>query len=223
MGRRYTTYRIWRLEMQMHSPDKSVVWIDIPKNASSFISNHLKLLKWHDKAFGPLDNNLTYFVVLRDPFERWISGFVEDCKIIEDSNGSSTNRIAESVCQDNSWFLDFIFSKYRMSNQNNIFKSFTIGSRTKLQIDFLLSKLHLERTTFFKCDHTLNFKLYHWLLGEGQKNDFTHLEPVNEEKDSLFYNKVLQYLNDGKNLSKKEQLLHYLKPDYNFMNSLTFY
>jgi|LakMenE18May11ns_1017448.scaffolds.fasta_scaffold9772399_2 hypothetical protein len=209
--------------MHEYSPDKSIVWINIPKNASSFISSHLKQLKWQDNPFEPLDDNLTYFVVLRDPFERWISAFVEDCKVIEHSNGSSSNRIAESVCQDNTWFLNFIFSEYRMSNQNKILKSLTMGFHTKLQIDFLPKNLHLERTTFFKCDNTLNFKLYHWLLGEGIKNSFIHLEPVNVTKDSLFYNKIVQYINDPINRDKKEALQEYLKPDYDYINSITFY
>ena len=63
-------------------PTLKYAWINIPKNASSFIQTALDDNKWNDVPDDLINSiaespNIKKLVVLRDPVERWISGFAE--------------------------------------------------------------------------------------------------------------------------------------------------
>ena len=63
-------------------PTLKYAWINIPKNASSFIQKALDDNKWNDVPDDLINSiaespNIKKLVVLRDPVERWISGFAE--------------------------------------------------------------------------------------------------------------------------------------------------
>ena len=63
-------------------PTLKYAWINIPKNASSFIQKALGDNKWNDVPDDLINSiaessNIKKLVVLRDPVERWISGFAE--------------------------------------------------------------------------------------------------------------------------------------------------
>ena len=63
-------------------PTLKYAWINIPKNASSFVQKVLDDNKWNDVPDDLINSiaespNIKKLVVLRDPVERWISGFAE--------------------------------------------------------------------------------------------------------------------------------------------------
>ena len=63
-------------------PTLKYAWINIPKNASSFIQKALDDNKWNDVPDDLINSiaespSIKKLVVLRDPVERWISGFAE--------------------------------------------------------------------------------------------------------------------------------------------------
>jgi|TARA_R110000772_G_scaffold198836_2_gene309510 hypothetical protein len=63
-------------------PTLKYAWINIPKNASSFVQKALDDNKWNDVPDDLINSiaespNIKKLVVLRDPVERWISGFAE--------------------------------------------------------------------------------------------------------------------------------------------------
>jgi len=70
------------------NPDNTIVYISIPKNASSFVSTLLFDNKWNlfindnnhiitNNTNIPTNNVQECFVILRDPFTRWISGITQ--------------------------------------------------------------------------------------------------------------------------------------------------
>ena len=63
------------------SPDLTNIWINIPKNASSFIQKVLTDNGWKEPpkylVQNLLDSSIEKTIILRDPVQRWISGFSE--------------------------------------------------------------------------------------------------------------------------------------------------
>lgn len=189
---------------------KNLCYIAIPKNASTLVSNHLLSLQWQYIDWSNVKSDFTLFVIIRDPLERWISGFVEDIYTNLHNDFFSRNIIHEIETRD-SWFLDWIFFS----------KTFHIGLHTGLQKDWINQFSH-PQIIFFKLDASINYKLHHWLIGEGMSNDFLKLPKENVKHNLLMYNRITEYLFDAKNQRYKEKLLEYLKPDYELINSTKF-
>lgn len=193
------------------SPDKKLQFYPIYKNASQFVETNLELLGWERNNID-LDNLPLFFTILRDPFDRWISGFIQE--IINTTNYKIEEILLETIKDDNtSFLLDFLFE----------FPIFNFGKATELQINYDLHKIPNDKIVFIKFDANLNSKLNHWLLGEGIKNDFLQKSPINVHSKNTLYKKVQNYFFDAKNIKTKEKLLEYLKPDYDFINSIKFY
>jgi hypothetical protein len=181
----------------------------ITKNASRFVTNHLLELGWKQTELSDNDNFI-FFLILRDPYKRWISGLVKDIfNDIDDENLSQ--KISAELQSKRTWFLDWIFRT----------KTFDISIHTQLQTRWLNKKLLLQSPIYFNLENKLNFKLHHWLIGEGLSSNFLNL-PMESKKHYTIYQNVETYLFDYKNQNKKELLLEYLQPDYNFINSIHF-
>jgi len=193
------------------SPDKKLQFYPVYKNASQFVETNLERLGW-ERNHIDLDNLPLFFTVLRDPFERWISGFVQE--IANTTNYKIEEILLENITDNNSSFLlDFIFE----------FPLFNIGTATELQVNYAFNKIPQSNIIFFKHGPNLNFKLHHWLLGEGIKNTLLNQSPINVLSNNLLYQKIQNYFFDAKNIATKEKLLEHLKPDYDFINSIKFY
>jgi hypothetical protein len=191
----------------------NICYLAIPKNASSSITNHFRALQWQEIELSNITPEHTLCIILRDPYKRWISGFVEDIYNYCNNDILKDKIIGEIKSKDN-WFLDWIFFS----------KSFDIGFHTKLQKDCMHVPLSLPKETiFFKLENNLNFKLHHWLVGEGIQNNFLQTDKQNVKQDLQIYKIIQAYLFDAKNQDKKDKLLKYLKPDYDFINSIKFY
>lgn len=193
------------------SPDKKLQFYPVYKNASQFVETNLERLGW-ERNHIDLDNLPLFFIILRDPYERWISGFVQE--IVNTTNYKIEKILLENITDNNSSvLLDFILE----------FPLFNIGKATELQVNYAFHKIPHSNIIFFKHESNLNFKLHHWLLGEGIKNKFLNQSPINVLSNSLLYQKIQNYFFDAKNITAKEKLLEHLKPDYDFINSIKFY
>ena len=62
----------------MSLPDNDLMYVNIPKNASSWTKPNLLDWKWENYNYHT-DNlyHKTAIIVLRDPVERWLSGIAE--------------------------------------------------------------------------------------------------------------------------------------------------
>ena len=59
----------------LRSPDKKNFYLNIPKNASTYLSNTLLANGWHYHTLGDDSDRIEHaMVVLKDPVDRWVSG-----------------------------------------------------------------------------------------------------------------------------------------------------
>ena len=196
------------------SPDQKLAFFGIYKNASTFINTNLEEIGW-ERGHINLRRMPTIFTVLRDPYERWISGFVQDVKDKYDSKTKSNETLemlTKDIKDNSSSILDFLFT----------FKLFTYGPATELQSQYPLGSIPTNKIVFFNQGSNLNFKLHHWLFGEGIENNFLNAKPLNINSNSELYLKILCYLSDGKNHQAKSKLLEHLEPDFQLLKSVNF-
>jgi hypothetical protein len=195
------------------SPDKTLIYYPMYKNASTFITDNLEHIGWK-RGVIDLSNMPTVFTVLRDPYERWVSGFVQEIKNTAKYGDNNTREILlNDINGNSSIILDFVFS----------LQLFTYGLATELQSNFPLDRIPNNKIVFFKHGSNLNFKLYHWLLGKGFKTNFLNAQSLNVSSNDILYNKILCYLTDKKNQEAKSKLIEHLAPDYQLINSITFF
>ena len=182
----------------------------IPKNSTSFISSHLSELNWESLDIKDINRSYTIFMVLRDPYQRWISGFVEE--IYGQDHTTLYQKIIKDILNNDFWFVDQILET----------KNFNIGWHTKLQVNFMPHKFSGE-VVYFKQENNLNFKLNHFLLGEGIKSNFLNLPKKHVRNNLPMYKNIENFLSDEKNSKYKESLVEYLKPDHDLINTVAFY
>ena len=63
----------------LFNPDRTIVWINVPKCGSSFMQKVFHDFGWSEYKYhhALLKTDMDKIIVLRDPVERWISGFSE--------------------------------------------------------------------------------------------------------------------------------------------------
>jgi len=176
-------------------PGDQLLYMHIPKNASSFTSEKLttvgfELLNCYNeqKYTNPI------MVVLRDPMERWFSGVLEYL----------VKQFADPVEVVNS--------------KEVLFEKFELDEHTARQTKFLHG-LDTNNITFLKCDKNYGNNLVHFfnknniaLSSEpGVRNKSTE-SPVKQKLKPLLLEKINQ-----------AKLVEYLQPDYKLFESVEFY
>jgi len=127
----------------LESPDKSTIYISIPKNASSFVSDWLFENEW---ASRPIEaTNPTYVaLVLRDPIDRWCSGIAEYLQWLEiqpDEYTPATDKLIFDVVNrfnDHTWpqhvFYENIFpNRPRMLFRTDLDLQHSLKQQFRLQ------------------------------------------------------------------------------------------
>lgn len=193
----------------MYLEKNNLFYQAIPKNASTFVTAHLSELGWAHSIDGNIPENLTIFVILRDPYQRYISGIIDEIQKIPTS---LKKQIISNIMANNNWFLDWLAH----------FNTFNLGPSTNLQIiNYKVNKPNgNNNTVFFNLDDQFNLKLHNWLVEQGISNNFLNLLPLNVRKTSTLYSKINQYFTNNHISNRK--LMSYLKPDYEFINSINF-
>ena len=127
----------------LESPDKSTIYISIPKNASSFVSDWLSENDW---TTLPIEaTNPTYVaLVLRDPIDRWCSGIAEYLQWLEiqlDEYTPATDKLIFDVVNrfdDHTWpqhvFYENIFpNRPRMLFRTDLDLQHSLKQQFRLQ------------------------------------------------------------------------------------------
>jgi len=198
-------------------PTLRVQNIFVLKNGTSFIRHHAEQLNWQLKSI-PLNQTISRFVILRDPFRRWLVGFTQEIKeFIYTRPKSDQEQILNLFNGNFNWFLEFLLDRGFMY----------IHTPMQLQVKFLdipLQVLGKENITFFKMNELLGYSLNHWLHGEGVPNKFNNgkINATDEVNDSIFRN-ISTFFMDAKNIERKQKIMDYLQPDYELLNSVRFF
>lgn len=187
----------------MTTLDSDLMYVQIPKNASSWTKPNLL-------DFGWADFNYHYdhlykkhaLVVLRDPVERWLSGVCEYFALYQsDINTNNFNKT----------FYDFLIDQTVLDDHTE-------------QQHYFIDGLSYSNITFFLCNkdyrvHFSNFFRQRGLDNKYYKYDFQHTT-VNNYTRSKFKKIFEPLLLESKYLNK---IKDFYKKDYELMNSVQFY
>jgi hypothetical protein len=187
----------------MTNTHQNLMYVNIPKNASSWTKPNLKDLKWED--FNYHYNNLYKkhaLVVLRDPVERWLSGICEYFTLYHANIDAGLF---------NSVFYDLLLDQI------------TLDDHTEKQFYFI-DGLNTERITFFMCDENYRLNFSKFLIEHGYENryhryDYQHTTsscPIRSKFKKIFEPLVSEpkYL---------ERIKEHYKQDYELIESVQFY
>lgn len=113
-----------------------LAYVNIPKNASTQTKNQFLSNGFEFSYFVEHNNDVSYIVLLRDPLERWFSGLFEYLKRRHNYDDIRLN--------------DKFIKKLN--------KKLIYDEHTEHQ-HYFIRGLPLERTKFFLCDNSLEYKL----------------------------------------------------------------
>ena len=187
----------------MSKSDSDLMYINIPKNASSWTKPNLKDWGWEFYNYH-LDNlyHKKALVVLRDPVDRWLSGIAEYLYLYH------RNLHIENVSGD---FLDLVFERIAFDDH------------TESQILFL-QNLDYKNCIFFQFDYLYREKFSNFLNTHGMPNRYFNYEYQHTTNQSVerkqfrsYFERVLQ---NNKNYHSK--IKNYFAKDYNLLNEVNF-
>jgi len=193
----------------MSREDIDLMYVNIPKNASSWTKPNL--LDHHWEFYNYHYDHMYHkhaMVVLRDPIERWLSGI---CEYFTQYHRNI------DVAQFNSAFYDLIKEQI------------TFDDHSEKQVYFI-EGLNPEKTTFFWCDTDYRLYFSQFLRNQGVPNaekyanyDYQHTTEDRRDGDTKrsTFKKIFQpLLDDSAFVDRLKQ--HYAK-DYELISKVTFW
>jgi len=190
-------------------PSIKVQNIAIHKNGTSYIEHHAKQMGWEEIPVSD-DPSITRFAILRDPWERYLTAYVEDIYDVVYYKPELKERVLDFFKNDN-LIIDVLI-------EMNVFK---IGVHTQLHCQWI-NPLSKDATVFFKMNPNLGFDLHHWLNSVGVLNSLNNSKIYERnKKECIIYNQLLNFFNNNK--KSKDKVLQYLEPDYELLNNIKFY
>lgn len=192
-------------------PSKKVQSIPIHKCGTSYVEKHAKQMNWEEDWLS-YNNDVYRFVILRDPFERYLTAFVEDMYDVIYFRPWLKEELLHTFEKGN-FLIQFLLALdiYKLS-----WHTITQYSMTR--------SLPEQNTVYFKLGPELGTQLNQWLNSLGINNTFNNQKIYERnKKDCVIYNCLKTYFDDPLNVSDKDKILNYLKDDYSLINSVKFY
>lgn len=188
----------------MSHPQSSLMYVHIPKNASSWTKPNLQDWGWefYNYHYDTALANKTPIVVLRDPVERWLSGIAEYFVLYH----NHTSGI-----------------EYNQAFSNLIFDRVTFDDHTEKQVNFIHG-LDTDKCIFLWCNenYRTNFSnLIKEHLGDNKYNHYDYQHVSEDSRDRKHFKGIFRrILNNPKYL---EQVKQHFAEDYKLIKSVTFY
>jgi hypothetical protein len=180
-------------------PDAKLVYVNIPKNASSWTKQHIP--NWqYVNYFKQSTTDWRYIVALRDPIERWISGIVQ--YFFEYNIDPDFDNIA---------FCNLIFDRVAFDDH------------TERQILFI-QDISIEKTTFIKCDNSYSINFINLLRSNGVdiQHEIIKVNTTDQNAKKVELKELILARLKSNNLYE-ESLRKYYERDYELLNSVQFY
>lgn len=185
----------------MSHPGGSLMYVNIPKNASSWTKPNLldwgwEFYNYHTDVLG----HKISIVVLRDPVERWLSGIAEYFALYHPNFQLSDPEI-----------IDLVFDRV------------CFDDHTEKQINFIHG-LDTDRCVFLKCDKNYSQNFSNLLSQHEMPNRYFNYEeqhvsdasPVRKQFKEMFRREI----QNPKYLKRVED---YFRLDYDLIQSVKFY
>lgn|GEM_PF-5900764 len=191
----------------MLSPDREIFYLNIPKNASTYLTNLLKYNSW--SHWNIIDQPIAIkncLVVIRDPVERWLSGFgtYASLRLLGSGYGS-----------------DHFVSDYNHLAERIIFDQIVFDDHTDFQLKYIQQILNYD-PVYFRFNKNLKQQINHYL-----GYDLNTLDNIEDNRSESNYDnaQVIKFIksridNDPKLKSKIIITYH---NDYKFISNLDFY
>jgi hypothetical protein len=187
----------------MSKNDCDLMYVNIPKNASSWTKPALQNLGWEFYNYH-MDHlyHKHSIVVLRDPVERWLTGVCEYFTLYHRGIG---------LKDATKPFYDLLIDQV------------TLDDHTEKQIYFI-DGLNPSKVTFFYCDKNYKYNLSNFITQQGYTNNFNDLKYIHTTEESPERKGFIEFfkplLDNGVYVDKIKQ--HY-KLDYQLINQVKFY
>ena len=195
----------------LFNPDRTIAWINVPKCGSSFMQKIFHDFGWseykHHTAL--LKTDMDKVMVLRDPVERWISGFSE-------------------YALDHPWLESYLDDNkvWELILSNPVF-----DDHTQFQHKFMEGFNTDNLCYIYMQDQPKNFysalenwcNIYYMPITPGRQSRFMHWTTKNNPAENepvrgRVNKKIREKLQEDKTKRAKIRELH--KQDYQFMDSI---
>lgn len=205
-------------------PNFVVQHIPIAKNATAYLGYESLKYRWQHQ-FVPYSTTIARFVILRDPFERYLSAVVADIShtdiyknFLFSNNQDKANNIFDKIFEENKPSTQTIDGLPPF-----LVNKFYLGYHTIIQTNFLqLQSATLNLYTFFKMSITLGDDLNKYFQEIDCNARFSNRKLYeSNEYQSHIRNKLNSYLESRKKI--KNELMEYLQPDYNLLQLIDFH
>jgi len=197
-----------KLQPILVNTNMDCIWINIPKNASSFMQTMFEQNGWKEPdpriVISLLESDIRKFAILRNPLKRWISGFAE-CFM-------DMPEMLELL--DNSTFIEVIKRSPVFDNHTELQSAFITNSRN---LEFIMLDSDWDAPYFFNTVDT-------WFKRNGYRSDCGGWrDKVNPLSEDPIKKKINVKLRKMQQVNKKlfEQIDVFFEPDYQLINSAT--
>jgi hypothetical protein len=182
-----------------------VFYLNIPKNASSYLTNVLVDNGWeHTVTHDPrIKQNIC---VLRDPVERWISGF--------------STYAASWLCGEGYGSTHFL-EDYNALSERLIFDQIVFDDHTTEQVKFIEQLDKNITTTYFKLGHSLIIDLESFLDSKLILNNVDDNRAENNYDTKLISERMKYVLNQDPSL--KAKIVKRYAADYDLIRTANYY
>ena len=178
------------------SPDRQQIYINIPKNASTWTNPHLRQQGWSLSNFHLQDlSQAKAIVALREPVERWFSGIAEYFWLYHRNLDLS---------QVNQVFFDLVFDQI------------VFDDHTEKQVYFI-DGFPLEQCVWFWVSPNYSAAIAQYLALPIKDVEHAYVTKGNEFKTNLQQLLKTQYQS---NQTYQGQLKNYFRDDYKLINSV---
>jgi hypothetical protein len=191
----------------MMSPARDIFYLNIPKNASTYLSNILLANNWEHWNVITDTTTVQYSIAfIRDPLDRWISGFSTYVALHLLGNGYGSDHFVED---------------YNEATERLIFNQVIFDDHTDLQCNFI-NQIALNNPVYFRYNTHL-VKQINLLTGYNlNTNIVVESNRSDSNYDTLNISKFIQNkLNEKPDL--KAKVIDAYKDDYDFIKNTEFY
>lgn len=191
----------------MLSPDGTIFYLNIPKNASTYLTNVLKENNWiYWNILSNADSIKSTIAFIRDPVDRWISGF--------------STYAALHLC-GYGYGSDHFVADYNDLSKRIIFNQIIFDDHTNLQVKYIKQIIDYN-PVFFRYNKNLVQQINSFLRCDLNTNVDVHKNLSEDNYDTKQIAKFMQ-MQLQENPDLKSKVVYRYKEDYEFINSIEFY